>query len=299
MGSRSADVPSAKEAPQAKTIPSVGPSQTFSNADYSSGGVALRNRSEGVMQISGVTGTVQGATLYFAYLFVKTPPNALRIRLKRLSPSPIANLNVKALLIGTSSDPCWGSSGGAVYSASVPTSFATGNGEYQVFVPASVLGATTGGDPWTSSTIYPLDEGASLVLVGSGAATVDIYDTHFAGVEFGAPLSYTLNLSSATNGSPVLMDSIGADGQIGFSRADSGVGPDEAVTVNGVQISGGNNTLNQDSDWDGSSGFPLPQLWDDVGHDITSAAPSGTTSLNVAIGTHWDCLVTVANVVQH
>ena len=75
---------------------------------------------------------------------------------------------------------------------------------------------------------------------------------------------------------------------------------DEATTVNGVPIAGPGSQYN-DSDWNGSAGFTLTELWDDTAHDFTLPSTSVTNLLNISIsGTGFpaDCLVTVANVVQ-
>jgi hypothetical protein len=90
---------------------------------------------------------------------------------------------------------------------------------------------------------------------------------------------------------------IGADGQLGSSRKALSGNGDEITKINGKLGS-----LYNDSDWNGSSARPLPQLWDDTGHDITVATPSGTTTLNITIAnkgeTHFDCLTPVANIVS-
>ncbi|HEY5238554.1 MAG TPA: hypothetical protein VIJ62_09260 [Rhizomicrobium sp.] len=278
--------------------PTIKPFAVLHNANYATGGVALRNRSQGVIHISGVTGKVQRAYLYFTYLFSATPPKAIPITVTRLFPSPsaTAHATVSAKLVGTSTDPCWGSSGGAVYRATVPTGLAKANGEYQIQPDASVVGLNTGEDPWDSNVVFPLDEGATLVLIGTGSQTVDLFGGKLAGHEFGGTsFSYNLALSSAPSGT-VLMDSFGADGQTGGGRTSGDT--DDTVTVNGTQISGVGSSGDTDSDWDGSSGFPLPQLWDDVGHDITSAA-AGAGTLAVTISAPNDCLITVGNVVAH
>lgn len=296
LGTRFANVPSAMHPARSTKAPNVRPANTYANAQYATGGVALRNRSVGVIHVSGAVTPIQDAWLYFTYLYSSTPPASLKIKLTRLFPGPTSNVNVVGKLIAQSADPCWDSSGGAIYKAQVPTTFANDNGAYEITVPAGVVGLNSGEDPWDGNVVYPLDEGASLVLIGSGSSAVDIFDKGMAGSEFSGSYAYTLKLSSAASNS-VLMDSIGADGQIGDSRASGLTG--ETVTVNGVQISGPGSTIDTDSDWDGSSGWPLPQLWDDVGHDITAAAPSGTTSLAVAISSPDDCLITVSNVVSH
>jgi hypothetical protein len=148
-------------------------------------------------------------------------------------------------------------------------------------------------------------EGASLVIVGTGTASqqVVIYDAGLAAKTFsGNPgLSYSLTLPVATSGSLTLLDNIGADGQLGVSRMAQPGSGDERTVVNGIRIAGPG-SLAADSDWNGGSAKPLPQLWDDVGHDISAATPSGTTVLNIRIANGGesasDCMTTVANVVQ-
>jgi len=62
-------------------------------------------------------------------------------------------------------------------------------------------------------------------------------------------------------------------------------------------IAGPGSALNLTGDWNGSSGFPLPQLWDDTGHQFPS---SGASTLNITFdgANQNDCLTGVANVVQ-
>lgn len=45
---------------------------------------------------------------------------------------------------------------------------------------------------------------------------------------------------------------------------------------NGHAVTGPGSAYNN-SDWNGSAGYPLPRPWDDTGHNITAATPSGTT----------------------
>src|ERR1700682_3031051 len=57
------------------TKPSTGViylSATYANASYGTGGVALRNRNQGGIHISGVNGPTQGAWLYWTVL-LKSP----------------------------------------------------------------------------------------------------------------------------------------------------------------------------------------------------------------------------------
>ncbi len=280
---------------------------TYTSAQYATGGVGLRNRGTGGIGITGAITPVKAAFLYWAVITsgaAKAPDT--QMKLQRLSPTPASAVTtLTGTLIGTGGSPCWTGSLISVFRAVVPLTVATGNGFYQVTLLSGAGGSTAGGDPWVGTPVLPLFEGASLVIVGSGPSTsrVVIYDSGLAGKTFhGNPgLSYTLTLPVAATGKLTLFDSIGADGQEGVSRtAKSGLA-DEHTHINGVDVAGPSSFFN-DGDWNGSSGKPIPQLWDDVGHDITSSTPSGTKTLDIAIGnageSSYDCMTPVANVVQ-
>jgi hypothetical protein len=151
--------------------------------------------------------------------------------------------------------------------------------------------------------VLPLFEGASIVIVGGGSAQVSIFDSGLSGSTFKANLglTYTLTLPTSASGTLTLFDNIGADGQQGISRTAVKSAADETTTINSVVIAGPGSNCN-DSDWNGGAGNPLPQLWDDTGHDITAATPNGTTSLRITIKNKGDvppdCLTPVANVIQ-
>jgi len=150
-----------------------------------------------------------------------------------------------------------------------------------------------------------IHRGVTSGIVGTGSATqrVAIYDEGLSGKTLlGNPgISYSLILPITATGKLTLFESIGADGQQGVSRkAESGVA-DESTVVNGGAIAGLKFAFN-DSDWNGSAGRALAQLWDDIGHDITAATPKGTTTLDISIKnqgeTVHDCMTPVANIVQ-
>jgi hypothetical protein len=282
--------------------------KAYAAATYATAGVGLRNHSTGAMLVTGLPAApgMIDAWLYVSMLVKPgvAPPPVIAVTLKRLFPAAAPNLvHLMLPLTATGADPCWGSGGNAVYKVPVPLPIATGNGLYQITVPKAVSAVATGVDPFTVPVVFPAAEGASLVLVGTGTKTVALYD-YFAGTEFSAGLAYPLPLPSPTTGGPVLMDAFGADGQIGSGRAPAPPSVHlETVTVNGFVVSGSPPGSDTDSDWNGSSTFPLPQLWDDVGHDITKAAPAGTGVLGVVIGQPGpapnDCLIAVGNVVSY
>jgi hypothetical protein len=218
-----------------------------------------------------------------------------------------ASETITGTLVAKGPSPCWGGDRVSVFRGTVPIGDVPGNGSYQVaFTEAGASGSTAGEDPWTAATL-PLLEGASLVVVGTGTGQVSIFDKGISARTFGLradpeTFKYTLNLPTATTGNQVLFENIGADGQIGASRSVSV--PDitaKKTEINGFVEAGPypglSSVIDFDSDWNGNAAAPLPRLWDDVGHDITNAAPAGTTSLAVSVTTHLDCLTPVANVV--
>jgi hypothetical protein len=276
----------------------VVPNASYTSASLATGGVALRNRTSGVIHVSGMTGATQAAWFYVTVLLAPSTiaPKTLTFKIKRLSPTtPLpVSANLTAKLVSTVGDPCWGSGGAATYRSPVSPALAIGNGSYQITLPTKglIFADNSGLDPWLDlPPTFPNGEGASLVLVGTGSSTVAVYDGMEA--EFFGVYNYTLTLPSST-GSSIRFDQIGADGQSGCDLSVCLAG--DKVTVNGTQISGPGGQ-NPNSDWDGTVGGPLPQLWDDTAHTFSIA--SGTSSLNVSINSGNDCIVPAATAVAY
>lgn len=289
--------------PQASTtaLATIKPFVSFPQSGFGTGGVALRNRGAGNISVSGVVGAAKAALIYWAVI-TNGPPAAPEsaIQVQQLFPAVSPNVTLPGIVVGSGTPPCWPGTVITVFRARIPPAVATGNGSYQITLNKGASGLTNGSDPWLGAPVLPLFEGASMVMVGDGAGTVAIYDTGLAGNTFTASpaaFMYSLVLPVAAPGNLTLLDNIGADGQQGSSRTS--IFATEATTINGVNVAGPGSTYN-DSDWNGSSGYPIPQLWDDTGHDITKATPAGTAMLNVAITDNpgGDCLTPVANVVQ-
>ena len=293
------------QVPGAQALPSLDPSPEANSATaassahfgYATGGTALRNRATGTISISGVQAPVVAAYLYWAVITKGAPPSAAtKLSVVRLFPGSAATATLTGTPVGTGKPPCWPPTDRiTVFRAQVPTSLVTGNGQYEVRLLSGAGGSTASGDPWASTVTPPLWEGASLVVVGQGNGTVVIYDVGLAGATFTSTLSYSLTLPKAIAGGVTLWDNIGADGQIGQSRR--AFAAEKITTINGVRIAGTGSAY-VSTDWGGSSGLPIPQLWDDTGHDISAAARAGTTSLAVHFTSPNDCLTPVANVVQ-
>jgi len=285
-------------------LPNVPPFAVFPASGYGTGGVALRNQGQGGIGISGVVAPVKAAFVYWAVISMGPPPAAAAsIGLQRLFPNPPSAVVVlPGVVVGAGPPPCWPGNTITVYRAPIPLAVATGNGFYRVGLLSGAAGTTDGSDPFLVVKL-PLWGAASIVIVGAGAGTVSIYDMGLAGNTFfsNVPFNYTLVLPVPAPGVRTLIDNIGADGQHGGSRTALPGFATEMTTINAFPVAGPGSLYN-DSDWNGSSGFPLPELWDDTGHDITPAAPLGTPALNVGIFggavPTFDCLTAVANVVE-
>lgn len=277
---------------------SINPTFTFSNAGYGTGGVGMRNQQVGSIVINGVNAPVQAAYVYWAVISfgAATRPEGTILISRRGPVLNTAAVTLFGTVVGTGIPPCWPGDTITVFRAAVPLTVATGNGDYEVRFRNNVFGSVAGEDPWVNAT-DPLLEGVSLVIVGSGGSTVGIYDVGLAGNTFlGDNLSYTL-VAPATPTFSALWDNIGADGQVGASRNASFGVSGETTFINGAQVSGpGANYA--DSDWDGSSGLPLPQLWDDTGHDISFTITPTAPVFAVQFNAGGDCLTPVANVLE-
>jgi hypothetical protein len=294
------------------SVPIIKPSVLEGKASYATGGVSLRNRGAGNISVSGLVGPPRVTFIYWAVISLgATPPPAKSIEIQRLNPapaSPAAVLNGAAIGVGPA--PCWGPQGSVitVFRAVVPPAISTGNGSYQVTLLKGAGGLVNGADPWLGVPVLPLFEGASLVMIGNGVGTVSVYDIGFSGKTFAPnpnPFNYVLALPVRPSGKRMLLDNIGADGQhvSTTSRLDVTSLSDETTTINGFPIAGPGSDY-VDSDWNGSSGLPLPELWDDTGHNITIVsqdAAGAPANLNISIHSALapaDCLTPVANVVE-
>jgi hypothetical protein len=299
-GSIHADLPSARgqQTPRV-AIGKINHAIKFRNAMAASSGVALRNRSGGGIEISGVIGPVKRAYIYWAVIGNPLPNAAKSINIQRLLPKPVTAVkNIAGTVVGTTASPCWEGGALTVFRGAVPRGLVTGNGLYVVTLNPGAAGLTGGEDPWINQA-PPSWEGASLVVVGTGDGAVTLYDQGLSGNMFNDALSYSLVLPrNVRSANVVLWHNVGADGQ----RGDSAFVPDhemmqEFTVINGMRVVGPVSP-SHDSPWNGKSGLPLPQLWDNETHDITEAAKAGDgTHLSIRHVSRADCVAEVVNVV--
>jgi hypothetical protein len=279
-------------------------------SSYATGGVALRNRGAGNISISGLVGAPRLTLIYWTVISVGAPvAPSNQIQVERLYPLPAAApVVLKGAQVGVGPAPCWGPRNAiiTVFRAVVPAAISgPGNGSYQITLLKGAQGLMDGSDPWAAAPVLPLWDGASMVMIGNGVGTVSIYDAGLAGKTFAPnpnPFNYILALPVVPPGKRLLLDNIGADGQHvnGASRLAQQSMSDETTTINGFSIAGPGSPY-VDSDWNGSSGLPVPELWDDTGHDITMVSQDGQLNLNISIFSALgpaDCLTPVVNVVE-
>jgi hypothetical protein len=300
QNNRSGRPPATREAaPASVAIGPVNASIRYTNASFATGAVGLRNRADGGIEVSGVTGPVKRALLYWAVVTQGPPTAAVASLYLKKGAANGTFTNIVGTPIATGQSPCWFTGDRiTVYRAVVPTTLANGNGLYLVLLKPGANGSTAGGNPWESS-IAPLFEGVSLVIIGTGNATVSVYDVGFAGRMFYDTLTYSLNTVSVASATEVLFHNIGADGQIGEGVTAISSVSSEITLLNSRRIAGPGSP-SQKSDWNGSVAEPLPQLWDNITHVVTTAARVGSTPtvLPFSVYAPDDCLVTVANVLS-
>jgi hypothetical protein len=292
--------PSAVNVPSNVELAPMSAVAALSGASYATGGKGMRNQGAGAIVLNGANPPIQAALIYWAVI-TNGPPTAAdqSLTVQRQFPTPVSSVaTVTGTVVGSGPQPCWSGTTITVFRGTIPLTVATGNGLYKVTLKSGASGTTNGADPWVAGNL-PLFEGASIVLVGAGTGNVAVYDSGLSGATFNTSLSYSLILPATATGALTLWDNIGADGQQGKSRTS--LFAKETTTINGHAVAGPGSAYN-DSDWNGSAGYPLPQLWDDTGHNVTAASPSGTTRLNVTFKTNNsttpDCLTPVANVVE-
>ncbi len=260
----------------------VEPSISYERAAHAANGVALRERVGGTIHLRGVPegAFILNAYLYFSYLDTMEIGNNWA--------GVIFNGNlINAQKVADSEAPCWSPMVGIhTYRARVTKFVPKGlaNQDYQVTLPTRKVD-TDGENPWYTDTADQLLEGATLVVVYRTPETVSniyIYDA-FNNSMFSSSGTFMLYHAYHTGGAYFTMT--GADGQKNI--------PNETTTFNGVQIAGPGGYLSA-SDWDGSAGWPLPQLWDVNTHKVDLNDAFSMVVYN-AFG---DCLVPVAMVIE-
>ncbi|MGH3118677.1 MAG: hypothetical protein ACRDQ2_16500 [Gaiellales bacterium] len=171
----------------------VGPSSAWTDAGYVAAGIGLRNQGSGNVTVSGIPAgaVVQKALLYWNVLNESEPPRAISV-----NQTPFAGT-----MIGRDEGPCWGTPWSWAYRADV-TSRVKSSGAYTI--SGYPTGTTSGGEPFTNPRLYPMMEGASLIVFyapkappntvsGSPTGTVRVNGKPYTGgpIPYGAKVDVT------------------------------------------------------------------------------------------------------------
>jgi hypothetical protein len=281
--------PQLRRSAEAEKTQRVEPRRRFEFADHVANGIAMRNRTAGTIHLRGapVPSRVLTALLYFNF--------SDGSREGRRNVPVLFNENrVVAEKTGDHDDPCWGMVGSHSYVADVTRFVPIGgnlNQDYRVVLTFDAETSTTGQNPW--EPVEPDQkvraQGATLVIVyrnQNSTGQLFVYDAPSNSMFSGTAQFDLLHPNLAGAGRFTM---VGADGQRGFSH-DNGAS-NELTFFDGNQIAG---PPIASSDWDGSDGWPLPQLWDTHTHNVRL---DGSMS-RVRYQASGDCLVPVAFVID-
>ena len=277
-----------RKSAEAEKALKIEPGRSFEFADHVANGVAMRNRTSGTIALRGapVPSRVLTALLYFNFSDGSREGT-------RTAPVLFDGNLIVANKTGDHDDPCWGMAGNHSYVADV-TRFVpivgNLNQDYEVVLPFDENTSTTGQNPWNPVEAQKVRvEGATLVAVYRSQDTtgsVFVYDA-INNAMFSGTAQFDL-LHPALDGAG-RFTMAGADGQRGAGHDNSA--SNELTFFDGNQIAG---PPVASSDWDGSDGWPLVQLWDTHTHNVKL---SGAVS-SVRYQASGDCLVPVAFVID-
>lgn len=278
-----------RQSAEAEKALKVDPSRRFEFADHVANGIAMRNRTSGTIHLRGapVPSRVLAAILYFNFSDESREG-------RRNVPVLFDGNRIVADKTGDHVDPCWGMAGNHSYRADVTRFVPIGgnlNQDYEVVIPFDTETSTTGQNPW--SPVEPDQrvrvEGATLVVVyrnQDSTGSVFVYDA-INDAMFSGVAQFDLTHPGLDGLGRFTM--AGADGQRGAGH-DNGAS-NELTFFNGDQIAG---PPVASSDWDGSDGWPLVQLWDTHTHNVKLAGNVSSVRYQAA----GDCLVPVAFVID-
>jgi len=247
--------------------------------------VALRNKTSGTIHLRGIPkeSKVLSAKLYWNYLL-----NSGTRPFEKIS----FDGNILAgELVNKTQDPCWADVDVSLTYVTDVTEIVASyspnlNQNYKFgFFPPYPSISNTGNNPWNYEPQKIRTEGATLIVVyddGQETGPLYIYDKFGKNAMFWGSASFSWENQAPGRG---LFTMIGADGQLGHT--------DEKGYFDGNPMSGSDASTN--SDWDGSDGWPLTQLWDTHTHCVDMEKRTSTVKYNAK----GDCLVPVAFVVDN
>lgn len=243
---------------------------TVFDTDFASAGYGgMRDVGTGTINLSGVSGTVTSA-----YLYWHGPTNASPTDTNANASVNFNGNSVNGTFLGISSDNCWGFSNSMAYRADV-SSLVSGNGTYSLanFVKnnnsINVNGASLAvffddGDDNNNRDIVLFNGNDSNIDNGFDAAGWNIT---LAGINYS-----------------------GGDASAQFHVSDGQSFPDDAIVVNASTLVPTGPIFEGDSVPGGAGGPGNGFLWDIKDFSVTSLLNPGLNNLNISSGVNSDCL---------
>ena len=241
--------------------------------DFTVAGVGgTRNVGSGVLNLSGVTGTINAARLYWHGL---TNSAALT------GGSPLLNgIPVTGVHLGFSNDNCWGSLNSQAWKADVTSSVqATGNGNYSL----SGFGAM---NPNGVSLVVYHDDGDN-----TNNRDVVVFEGNDSNINnpFDAPgWNVTLAGINYSSGTAAIQLHVG-DGQPFL---------DDALILNAAVLAPGPQVFDGTSVPAAAGTAPFLRLWDIRSFDVTSFLSPGPNTLTLTTGVVSDCLGLIVSLID-
>lgn len=274
--------------PMAIVTKTVNPALTVLAAGHVVNGVALRNMISGAIATRGIPAAapIKAAYLYWNYADSSAVGPATE------------NIVFNGHLVtgnktADHADLCWGTAGTHTYRAYVAAFIPLANPNQDYYV--GMMGVTTNGlNPWAPlpPATTRKNNGAALVVFYGGVGVVGdamLYDAFSGSAMTSGTHTFTLTHAAALSGAAEF-SMVGADGQRGGGHNNTS--SNETGRFNTVQFSGPPVAA---SDWDGSAGLPLPQLWDVHTHNVTLNSLANSV---VSYTTPSDCVAPVAFIID-
>jgi len=232
----------------------------------------MRDQGYGTITVA-YTGTLVKAYLIWDTLDNTLPGNPTLPATATDGDGTINGHSIVGVSQGTDVSPCWPSTNIFAYAADVTPYVTSGANSLTGFAS----GDTSGGDPWSDSYVSPAAEGATLVVITTGATSNDIY--LYTGTQSNVavnPITSTFNYGAADATTATTTYIVG-DGQF----------PSNYAVWNGVTID--SNAFPGSDPKASSATWTNGNLWDTKTYSVPVAL--GSTSATAQIGSNsFDCI---------
>jgi len=246
---------------------------------YQAAGAALRDQGYGTITVT-YTGSLVKAYLIWTTLDDTLPGNPTLPATAADADGSINGHAITGVSQGTDVSPCWPSSNIFAYAADVTPYVTSGANSLTGFAS----GDSSGGDPWSDSYVSPAAEGATLIVVTTGATSNDIYLYTGTQTNFENPITSTFTYGAADATTATTTYIVG-DGQF----------PGNYAVWNGVTID--SNAFPGSDPKASSATWSNGNLWDTKTYSVSVAL--GSTSATAQIGSgSGDCITWAGQVLS-